>query len=71
MDKGLALIKGRTLEKVSLRNRALDLELAFSGGLRLSIFCDLCDLTDGYDNYVITWDEQHYTVRAGSVLSVS
>lgn len=68
MSEGLRLLEGKAIEAFHLDTVGLDLTLAFSGGLRLKIFCDA--LTDFYQacNYTLGTQEGHYISGIRSIL---
>jgi hypothetical protein len=68
--EGLRLLNGKTVESFSLDEVGLDLDLAFSGGLRLRIFCDSLNEVDQWNNYVLSTQKDRYIVGRRSVLEV-
>ena len=65
----MSALAGRRLAAVEICNQALDLNLAFSGGYVLRLFCD--QTADELDNYAIRFPDRWYSVRARSELSMS
>jgi hypothetical protein len=69
MLKGLRRLKGKTVEGFCLDDVGMDLTLAFSGGLRLKIFCDALNEADQGNNYSLsTQGDCYYIVGLRSVL---
>ena len=64
-------IVGNTVEKVVLFEPAFDLQITFSNGLKLSIFCDQTNDSDKNDNYDFFTPKIIYTVGHKSNLETS
>jgi hypothetical protein len=70
MLAGLRRLVGSTITSVNVKKPAWDLDLTFSNGLVLRVFCDSVDLVDMDDNYSVFLPEGIFTVGArGKLLS--
>ena len=68
MLAGLRRLVGSTITSVDVKKPAWDLDLTFSNGLVLKVFCDSINLIDKGDNYSVFLPEGIYTVGARSKL---
>jgi len=68
MLKGLRLLKGRTVDGFDLDDVGMDLDLTFSDGFRLKIFCDSLNEIDQNNNYTLSTQGDLYIVGLRSVL---
>ena len=62
MLAGLRRLVGSTITSVNVKNPAWDLDLTFSNGLVLRVFCDSVNLVDMDDNYSVFLPEGIFTV---------
>jgi hypothetical protein len=68
MVRGLRLLVGQRVTRVTMTPPVHDLVVEFSGGSRLRLFCDCFDLEEDGDNYSFHSDRGVSVVRAGGML---
>lgn len=55
MERGASVLKGKAVKNVLLRQGSFDVTLWFDDGIRLSIFCDQVNRTNGRRNYQLRY----------------
>ena len=71
MLRALRVLDRTTVTAVSVSWPSCDVVLTLSGGVRLSMFCDQVDESEGYnDNYNLVLPRIAYIVGAKSIISV-
>lgn len=68
MVTGLEQLVGSTIERVRIHPPSWDLEIGFSGGRTLKIFCDATTVTDSAENWSIGHAGGPYLVATGGTL---
>lgn len=66
LQKGLKRLVGDVVNEVSVRPPAFDVEVRFSSGLVLLVFCDISDDEEEEDNYSLFTPTDILTVSGGS-----